>query len=739
MTTPTTPSPSPTKKRRLLVRGLQALAGLAAGLFIAEGAFYARDSGAFPHLNVYVPDARLGVRLRPGATERVAFGGSPVTDVRINAEGLRGPDLPPPSDDEVIVVGDSQVFGLGVNEDETAAAALGRALKKTVINAGVPTYGPPEYNALLEELLAKRKAKTVVYVVTFANDFFEAARPNVERHAVWDGWAVRSETAPTRVTKFPGRELLYSRSHLVYALRRAFYDAGKGEIDDRGGYPSEGTARDLLGRAASVRAEKADEGEALSQEAQAQRIRARFLEVSTRAAELTVEEKISRAFLADAASHWDIAVGESNPGITYRAARANPGDVVAPNYGEEGRDTVASAALVREGALLRTKLEADVAAKAASDPKFAAILKDIEARDALTRRLAEARAAPVRVARAASPLLEQIKRAKAICDERGARLLVVGLPMDIMVFSSAFAKYGSAPMDLSPVGTLMNDLVESTEDLGGSALDATAALAAAGEGAFLPREFHLTPKGHKALADAMTAALAAPTKLRGPEGLPLGRSPLPRPDEWKVHEITVHGSSAAGCTTKRVREYFSVRCYGRGGDASSAPVGVALRSGGGGDALAFLRDGTATVIAPILPGEELRAELFWRDRTQELVIPWLAGDVVADGRFEKKSPPKAPPPSDDAPEVCACYKEINKAASCGAFLGDGSAACVRTYAGDCKATLACAEGDPGRRPACGAGEANVGALGRCRTLCDEARPCAKGSCVPYGGSRICAG
>jgi hypothetical protein len=50
---------------------------------------------------------------------------------------------------------------------ESPARAVARKLNRPVINAGVPTYGPPEYNAAIEELLEARKAKVVVYVVNF--------------------------------------------------------------------------------------------------------------------------------------------------------------------------------------------------------------------------------------------------------------------------------------------------------------------------------------------------------------------------------------------------------------------------------------------------------------------------------------------------------------------------------------------------------------------------------------------
>src|SRR5688500_7714728 len=193
-----------TRPRSLLrSRVLQVAAGLVLGLLLVEAAFWLRDDGAFPHLNVYREDPELGVRLRPHATQRFKLGINPTSDVRINALGLRGGELSAPAANEILVVGDSQVFGLGVEERETFAARLAQLTKRPVVNAGIPTYGPLEYNALAGELLAQRKPKLVIYTVNMLNDLFEHSRPNKDRHRVWDGWAVRSETAPADVAAFP--------------------------------------------------------------------------------------------------------------------------------------------------------------------------------------------------------------------------------------------------------------------------------------------------------------------------------------------------------------------------------------------------------------------------------------------------------------------------------------------------------------------------------------------------------
>src|SRR5690606_13437729 len=134
--------------RRFLKISAQLSLGLGLGLALAEVAFSMRDGGAFPHVNFYLPDPELGVRLEPGASMQFQLRPNPAAAIHVNSRGFRGPDWPAPADGEVIVVGDSQVFGLGVADDATFSAALSQLLTaagRAVINAGVPTYGPMEY------------------------------------------------------------------------------------------------------------------------------------------------------------------------------------------------------------------------------------------------------------------------------------------------------------------------------------------------------------------------------------------------------------------------------------------------------------------------------------------------------------------------------------------------------------------------------------------------------------------
>ncbi len=485
-------------------RAGRALAGFAFGAALAEGAFAWRDRGAFPHLNVYEPDTRLGVRLRPGSTERISFAGNPVTSVRINRQGFRGADWPPPSAGETIVLGDSQVFGLGVEEDETFGAQLGRLPGAgPVLNAGVPTYGPPEYQHLLEGLAAERRPGAVVLVINLANELFEAARPNAERHAVWDGWAVRKETAPARVVRFPGRGLLFGRSHAIYALR-GYWQGLSAEPDDRG-FASEGTWHDLV-RASS----EADEARALAERQAAERASARAEaadEAGQRAREAQL--RLEKVFF----SHYPDLAG-TDEGQAYRRAHGEPVDIVITRnvYSEAARDPIRTAAILVKGAIARQQIEAAMRERAEGGPDEGAARA---IRESLDERAAwaawqSALRGPAPPAAPRSPLADAIARAKATCDAAGARLLVVALPLDVQVSPDEWRKYGAPPLDMAPTAVLIDDVLAAARAAGAAALDATPALRAAEPGAFLRGDLHMTPRGHRALAGAIAAALAAP-------------------------------------------------------------------------------------------------------------------------------------------------------------------------------------------------------------------------------------
>ena len=720
-----------TKKKRSWPRiGLRVLAGIVLGLAITEAVFHLRDHGAFPHLNVYIADRELGVRLRPLATERVSFGGNPVTSIRINSEGYRGADWGPPGDDEVLVVGDSQTFGLGVEEGETFSDVAARELKRHVLDAGVPTYGPPELERVIAEVLGKRKPKTIVYVVNFVNDPFEARRRNVERHAVWDGWAVRRELAPAEVTSFPLRSLLFRRSHAVFALRQILYEREALRVFRT---PSEGGAEDLVNL--SVALEKA-QSRAADETVQKNEAR----EAETQVAQLlaiNADQRVKQIAFRE----LKLSDNGLGSGSVYLASGASPGDIVVPQLGEEGSPLGATAEFVNQAAKLRVKIEKELQERAlahATDEASKTTLDALERRDALEKHLRELHQAPVEIVRATQPIVESVLRAKKLAEDHGATFVLLALPMDVQISKSEWQKYGHLdnPPDMNESLLLVRDLVEAVRDAGGIAVDPTEALRAAEPGAFLNHDPHLSPKGHEVVGKALAEALSNPPpkpRTRPLLALPEGRSRLPKPFDWeRVGDLLVHGSDAAGCKTQHIREWMLVRCSQRG--KGPVPQNVRVLRGGHGEAITLVSDGVVTLIAPVLRGDDFAAKLSWANGSKELKVNWPADLVETDRFLENSKEPPDPPPSIDLAPIVACRKSIG---SVDAFIGYPDPDCIRTYGSDCRKMTACFEGNPTAMPDCHVGETNAGASLHCFTTCESDSDCKAGHCIASQEGKLC--
>lgn len=722
------------------------IVGLAVGVVAAEGIFRLRDDGAFPHLNAYVADEALGVRLEPGFEGKIRLGTGPVTSFRINADGYRGDDWSAASEDDILIVGDSQVFGLGVEASETFGAKLAEATGRPVLNAGVPTYGPPEYRAVAREVLEERGAKTVVYVVNVGNDLFEAARPNPERHAVWDGWAVRKETAPVETSDFPGRSWVYRNSHLAFALRKLLYEERHPDLNDAA-FPSEGRWQDL------VRQSDASRNERLA------RREAAVVNAALRPTEITyLEDEMLRAQLhVDDLIYDELTGNDGNLALLLRAARATPGDIVTTGPGEAAAPLGATAKLIRQGAAYRAKMEANLRKKAAEltdEARKESIRTTLAERDALAEKLKALRAAPLTIARATSPLSQPLQQMKALCDAHGAELVVLVLPLDVMVSETEWSKYDQDPIAMGTTRVLVRDIASIARSMGVRAVDPTQPLADAEPGAFLQADLHLSPKGHEVVAEKVAAALAQPPPQVRVPGLPKGRSRLPRLDDWRASkQLLVSGSDNAGCHTWLYQEWMLVRCYQKGSDAHKAtgrydpyihggglgpkPMGAQVVEGGGGETTAFLHDGVLTFVAPIARGKRLVADLHWEDHRRRLTVNWPDDQPVADEITIRKHDGAAKPTAlPEAPKLCACHKRETGASHCRELMGLPDEDCSRTHGEDCRALLGCAAGDPLYPPTCEEGEVNALARERCYPTCSDA---CEGECVEWQGVSVCVG
>lgn len=739
---PAAPTPPTAERtRRVAQNAARVVLGLGLGLAITEAVFWFRDGGAFPHVNVYVEDAERGVRLRPFATEKIRFSKNPITHLRINSEGYRGGEYPPasPSVEEVIVVGDSQVLGLGVEENETFSAALQRSLgERTLVrNLGVPTYGPPEYNAVVAEALAKRPAKTVVYVVNIANDLFEATRKNKDRHAVWDGWAVRKETAPASTTKFPGRGLIYTESHAVFALRGYFYDRSA-KVGAQG-FASEGGWQDIGDAAKSAHDDRTAAEAEQARLAAMRDAQIKYAEDHANMAAKSLDSKVIGDApydeLRDEHFDWD------NPSFVpkealFEASRLSPGDIVAAQNGESSRDVKVNAEHIRRGALIRLAIEKK-ARERAMKKNDKEILDAFAKRDDAEKKAAELRSTLPPKLVPFSPLTPALRDVKATCDKYKARLVVVALPVDVQVSKEEWKKYGVAPVDMEPTKILNEDVVVAARAMGAEGLDAFNALSEAEPGAFLDGDLHMTPKGHKAVGEAIAKVLAAPRLAIPSEGIPGDRSWLPRPEEWAPNtEINVRESDPAACETKRLREWLGVFCRAKGG-----AKGVLVSSGT--EVLAGALPGEAILIAPVIQGQDLKATFNTADgATRDFIVKVTEPENPEIG-FTKPIPARAdiPGPSPEAGAFCACFKQQNPGKECSQSTILPNADCTRTYGGDCARVLACSNGDPKALPECPPGQARAGAAQRCMPLCSTDPslnlPCKSGKCTAWRGGQVC--
>jgi hypothetical protein len=712
----------------LLTRVLQVFGGIVAGLALAEVGFWWHDDGAFPHLNLYVADPKLGVRLRPGGEERLRFATNPTTTIRINAEGYRGADWGPPVPDEVVVLGDSQVFGLGVEEDETASAVLATRLGRPVRNAGVPTWGPVEYLAALDELLA-RKPRTVVAVLNFSNDLFEVGAPNTGRHAIWDGWAVRIEHAPSDVTDFPGRSWLYNQSHLFFAMRRAWWTAPE---DWSAGVASEGTWSRVV-NAAAERTEPVD-GAAVD------------AEVAGRQTQASRDRRKVEKSLTDLYFSVFPEVNATPEGFALDAVERNalPGDIVDEHGAvEEARSVAVTAQLLRQGADVRAGLEARLKTWADAHPKDKRATAIQEALAGREKSDAELSALATRVAEelgGRSPLTDFVREARDRCRAAGAELVVAALPLDVQVSADEWKKYGAEPQDMSATRVLLTDLVASAERLGVRAVDLTDALAAAEPGAFLDADLHMSARGQAAVAEAIARRMegSRPIAYPGP-GLPPGRSRVPTPAEMELApEVVVKGSTKAHCSTRQLREWLLVWCMPRWGDVkspppddapweyvyyegkSSLPEGIVVVAGE--EAMVGYVDHVYTaLLTPLVPGHPVEADFWWSDRTERLSIGW-DGDTptMAFG----------PSDADTSPSTQPCTPDLDHSL----WFGDFGRGCDQKA---CDTRRACAAGTRAILPDCAEGSVNAGSAGFCHALCDEEHPCASGTCSDWQGGRVC--
>ncbi len=109
----------------------------------------------------------------PGAISKTRMFGRDLR-ITIDQNGHRmTPSNPAQAAQKIHVIGDSQVFGWGLSDDETISARLQSLLGPgyQVVNRGVPGLGPPAYEEIARSI---PESNWVVIVNTEENDFFDS-------------------------------------------------------------------------------------------------------------------------------------------------------------------------------------------------------------------------------------------------------------------------------------------------------------------------------------------------------------------------------------------------------------------------------------------------------------------------------------------------------------------------------------------------------------------------------------
>ncbi len=703
---------------RLLSQGVLALA---LATIATEGVMRIQAESAFPHINVYEPDPELGLKLRPGARQRYKLHGDS-SSIRINSAGFRGEDWPAPTGKEVLIVGDSQVFGLGVESDESLPAALERSLGQPVLNGGVPTYGPQEYLAVAKKLRDERGLSRLVFVLNFSNDLFELSRANKERHVELDGWALRAETAPKDPLNFPGRHWLFTQSHLVYRLRQALAPEVKPDL----GEASEGTWEEVQRFAELTRAQRRVSLDNASE------------------AEKRIEEARREAEGPDTTENRLVEIGYSTGALTedeQAAVKAvisdlAPGDIVDVSYGESSRAVPVTAEMLRQGAQVRRQL-LDRAKKAAKeDPYWKDQVAEIE-RMVLDRegRLAELHAQTAEVILLAdSPWRALFDELRTEFVDKGVPVLVVALPLDVQVVPERFATYGAENRDLSVSRLLLEEAAWTARAVGLEGLDLSPTLANAGVEAFQPGDLHLSPKGYAAAAAAIAAAIEKPPA--GPPrdlGLEPGRSRIPSVLEWeKSKENLVKGSSKNHCRTWQIREWLRISCTRD--PAGAPPIGAMANAPHPELHLINVPDHLISLLAPLQAGRPLSVAFHWQDRVEDLVVAWN-GDVPTIHFEPAADRPRPKPDPADAHLWEAAVAAVGQEQAATLLYGTARKGCAAWSVPDDR--LQCSLGTRSPLPYCPSGQVNGGAAGFCAPVCGAEGECAEGVCTDWRGGKVC--
>lgn len=200
--------------RELLLLAVSSLLGLG----LAEAVVRLVAPQPLPEDHSYRADPELGWTPRPNYHGLLGNVVEFMTDVRTNALGMRGGE-PQGRHPAILGLGDSFVFGYGVEEDETFLAAAARELGGEALNGGVAGYNVCQAIGRGLDLLPALDPDVVVLGIFLGNDETDAAS-GPQGMVLHDGSFVERRRAADLYTW--RRRIfhpVFTHSHLVRFLR----------------------------------------------------------------------------------------------------------------------------------------------------------------------------------------------------------------------------------------------------------------------------------------------------------------------------------------------------------------------------------------------------------------------------------------------------------------------------------------------------------------------------------------
>lgn len=175
-------------------------------LVITPGGFYTAD-----------PPGRY--RLSPGYRGRIYNRAEYSNTIRINKQGLRGGELGATDQGgrRILTIGDSFVFGVGVEDTETFTALLAErksdsGTETEGLNAGIPAFGVPDAVSWMSRHGVALEPDLVIMAIFLGNDLVDAS-PDREEILLVDGLLVPGKSSGGL------KAWAYRHSHLYVAIK----------------------------------------------------------------------------------------------------------------------------------------------------------------------------------------------------------------------------------------------------------------------------------------------------------------------------------------------------------------------------------------------------------------------------------------------------------------------------------------------------------------------------------------